>query len=168
MFSLFITCTFLPPVEDPTEAAGGVDNADAGSGGFDHARQLLQSENLPVRARAFYIGTQTAWTWYTEEIRCIKNPHDGFAETIRLATSAHNLFEEVRLHVCHCLYEEKSLEWIGFTRGAPLSSLNDQQMQVEEYVDMVLELAKNRAWAKMDYRTPPLAYAGIASATIAV
>ena len=98
----------------------------------------------------------------------LKIPHDGFAETIRLTTSAHNLFEEVRLHVCHCLYEEKSLEWIGFTRGAPLSSLNDQQMQVEEYVDMVLELAKNRAWAKMDYTTPPLAYAGIASATIAV
>ena len=135
------------------------------TGGFKLAQKFLSSTMLEERMRGYYIVCQSTWSWYTREIREVKNPQDGISELLRFATlPSPALFEELSYMVQHSFNSQPNLDWIGWRLDSPLALSQHQQDRMEEYDSLVLHVAGERSWAKLMVRTPPWCYVGLTSA----
>ena len=70
---------------------------------------------LYVRMKAWYIITQTTWTWYSNEAETVLGP----AESLAAAMEVHQRgwwVGELQDLLKRCFLDERTLKWIGFSR----------------------------------------------------
>ena len=132
----------------------------AATGGMPLAEKLL----TPWLRRAmniYYCGTQSLWTWYTEQVTKVKNTAQGLQYYMASASGGwqkhvaellrNNLVDEVNLKRCELFHDHLEIP-------VPV-----QEQSAGLMLEFTTRLAGNRCFSCAHFDAPPFCYAGLFS-----
>lgn len=110
--------------------------------------------------KILYTVTNPCWDWYTDQVKTVKTPADGFKYSIRMATgwAGENHLQKT---IQHSLHQHSSLAFMGMP--VTHSFTHEQQELARKTLKLAWSVLQRRTWSLSRHGFPPESCAPLAS-----
>ena len=110
--------------------------------------------------KILYTVTNPCWDWYTNQVKTVKTPADGFKYRIRMAAkwAGDNHLQET---IQHSLYKHSSLAFMGMPVTYPFTT--EHQELARKTLKLTWSVMQRRVWSLSRHGIPPESCAPLAS-----
>ncbi len=133
----------------------------ASQGGLKFAYMLMTTQLLE-NCRIMYVATKASWSWYTDQVKNIKNPNDQVKYLLEVSRASWQRDSHFADTIRLTLYDKGQLEFMGIT-----ASNASADKLIARALDLMLHLLSRRVWSMAArHGVPPDEYAGLLSANV--
>ncbi len=127
----------------------------AANGGLRLAYRLMTTK-LWQHAKILYIVTRVCWSWYSRQVKRVRQPIDNVSLTLAATQGAWHADRQLSGTFRDALLDSQSLSYMGIPLGTSLLS--------DRLLELTWTLVGRRAWSlAARYHGPPECYAGLLS-----
>ncbi len=131
------------------------------SGGLPLAYRLMSSQLLEC-VRVMYVVTRGCWTWYADEVKKVKSPHQGLQCTLAASQGRWASSQHLQQTIHDSLYNRDDLKFMGIDISAPSSG--QTRKHAHWALMLMLHVLRNRVWSlAARHHIPPEVYVGVLS-----